>query len=130
MNRFIKIKGVQVIPKILQNVREQLIDEARRQIAKSGYKKTTIRSVANGCGFGVGTVYNYFPSKEALEGISEARSFFPGDPEIAFWAGCIYEKIGQSQEAVPLFVQASATSNGLILDQLKNKQTERNEDLD
>ncbi|MBQ8732151.1 MAG: LicD family protein [Oscillospiraceae bacterium] len=70
------------------------------------------------------------PSKEALEGISEARSFFPGDPEIAFWAGCIYEKIGLSQEAVPLFVQASATSNGLILDQLKNKQTERNEDLD
>ncbi len=79
MNRFIKIKGVQVIPKILQNVREQLIDEARRQIAKSGYKKTTIRSVANGCGFGVGTVYNYFKSKEML-----IASFVADD-----WAICL-----------------------------------------
>ena len=51
------------MPKIIENVREQLLGEAKRQIAKKGYGKTTIRSVASACGFGVGTVYNYFKSK-------------------------------------------------------------------
>ena len=54
------------MPKIIENVREQLLTEARRQIAESGYAKTTIRSVAGACGVGVGTVYNYFKSKEML----------------------------------------------------------------
>ncbi len=54
------------MPKIIENVREQLLSEARRQITDNGYKKTTIRSVAGACGLGVGTVYNYFKSKEIL----------------------------------------------------------------
>ena len=54
------------MPKIIENVREQLLGEAKRQIAKKGYGKTTIRSVASACGFGVGTVYNYFKSKDML----------------------------------------------------------------
>ena len=54
------------MPKIIENLEARLIQEARRQIAEAGYGATTIRSVAKGCGVGVGTVYNYFPSKEAL----------------------------------------------------------------
>ena len=54
------------MPKIIENVREQLLNEAKRQIVENGYKKTTIRSVASACGVGVGTVYNYFPSKDLL----------------------------------------------------------------
>lgn len=54
------------MPKIIENVREQLLTEARRQIAERGYAKTTIRSVAGACRVGVGTVYNYFPSKDML----------------------------------------------------------------
>ena len=54
------------MPKIIQNIREQLLTEAKKQIAERGYKATTIRSVASACGLGVGTVYNYFPSKEML----------------------------------------------------------------
>lgn len=54
------------MPKIIENLEEKLIAEARRQIEKSGYSNLTIRSVAAGCGVGVGTVYNYFPSKESL----------------------------------------------------------------
>ena len=54
------------MPKIIENVKEQLIAEAKRQISEYGYAKTTIRSVAGACGLGVGTVYNYFDSKELL----------------------------------------------------------------
>ena len=54
------------MPKIIQNLKEQFLAEAKRQISEHGYAKTTIRSIASACGVGVGTVYNYFPSKDTL----------------------------------------------------------------
>ena len=54
------------MPKIIENPEGLLIEEAKKQIAQNGYAAVTIRSIAKGCGVGVGTVYNYFPSKEAL----------------------------------------------------------------
>ena len=44
-----------------------------------GYAAVTIRSVAKACGVGVGTVYNYFPSKDAL-----VASYLLGD-----WKHCV-----------------------------------------
>lgn len=54
------------MPKILENVRERVLAEAKRQALEKGYTKTTIRSVAKACNLGVGTVYNYFSSKDML----------------------------------------------------------------
>jgi len=54
------------MPKIIKDLESKLIAEAKRQIEVSGYGGVTIRSVAKACGVGVGTVYNYFPSKDAL----------------------------------------------------------------
>lgn len=54
------------MPKIIANLKTILITEAQKQIEESGYGAVTIRSVAKACGVGVGTVYNYFSSKEAL----------------------------------------------------------------
>ena len=54
------------MPKIIENLHQTLLDEARIQILSSGYAAMTIRSVAKACSVSVGTVYNYFPSKDAL----------------------------------------------------------------
>ena len=54
------------MPKIIENLESRLIEEAKQQIEDAGYGTMTIRSVAKKCGVGVGTVYNYFPSKDAL----------------------------------------------------------------
>lgn len=54
------------MPKIIENLEEKLLTEARKQVESAGYSGVTIRSVAKACGVGVGTVYNYFPSKDAL----------------------------------------------------------------
>lgn len=54
------------MPKIIENLREKLVREAQYQVEERGYSALTIRSVANACGVGVGTVYNYFASKDAL----------------------------------------------------------------
>lgn len=54
------------MPKIIENIREKLLAEAKRQVSESGYSSMTIRSVATACGVGTGTVYNYFPSKDML----------------------------------------------------------------
>lgn len=54
------------MPKIIENVRELLLDTAKKQIKERGYANTTIRSVAGECGLAVGTVYNYFKSKDML----------------------------------------------------------------
>lgn len=69
------------MPKIIENVREQLLAEAKRQIAERGYANTTIRSVAGACGIGVGTVYNYYKSKDML-----IASFMLKD-----WQACLAE---------------------------------------
>ena len=54
------------MPKIIRNLRENLLKETRKMLLKNGYDAVTIRGIASTCGAATGTVYNYFPSKEAL----------------------------------------------------------------
>ena len=54
------------MPKIIENVRGMLLEEAQKQITSNGYESVTIRSIARECGLGLGTFYNYFKSKDML----------------------------------------------------------------
>lgn len=54
------------MPKIIDNLPSRVQEEARRQIKESGYGSITMRSIAEACGVGLGTLYNYYPSKDAL----------------------------------------------------------------
>jgi len=54
------------MPKVIENVKEKLIEQAKKQVLENGYSATSIRSVAKACGIAIGTVYNYFPSKDMM----------------------------------------------------------------
>ena len=54
------------MPKIIPELRERFVAAARRQMLDGEDHDVTIRQVARDCRTAVGTVYNYFPSKEAL----------------------------------------------------------------
>ncbi|MDO4793269.1 MAG: TetR/AcrR family transcriptional regulator [Filifactor alocis] len=54
------------MPKIINNVREHILEEASRILRTQGKKSLNIRSIAHSCDIGVGTFYNYFPSKAEL----------------------------------------------------------------
>ncbi len=54
------------MPKLIENIRERAISEAREILIRDGYAALTIRGIARRLDIGVGTIYNYFPSKEYL----------------------------------------------------------------
>lgn len=54
------------MPKLLENIKERAIDEARQEMLSDGYRAMTIRRVAKELGIAAGTLYNYFPSKDYL----------------------------------------------------------------
>ena len=56
------------MPKLLSQIRENALVETRRVLNEEGYDALTMRTVAASCGIAVGTLYNYFPSKEYLTG--------------------------------------------------------------
>lgn len=49
-----------------ENTREKLLEAAADEFAEHGLAGANINRISTGAGFAKGTVYNYFPSKEAL----------------------------------------------------------------
>lgn len=54
------------MPKQIENVQKKILEVAKYELLKSDYSGFTIRYVAKKCGIAVGTIYNYFPSKDIL----------------------------------------------------------------
>lgn len=54
------------MPKIIDNLKGKILGEAKNQLLTAGYAKMTIRSVAAACKISVGTIYNYFDSKDMV----------------------------------------------------------------
>jgi len=61
------------MPKIIENVKENIIKEGKRLLIKDSYKGLSIRDITTACNIGTGTFYNYFPGKKEL--ISEIFRF-------------------------------------------------------
>jgi AcrR family transcriptional regulator len=54
------------MPKIVPDVRRAAIESFRRRVEARGWKALEVRSLASSCGVAAGTLYNYFPSREAV----------------------------------------------------------------
>lgn len=54
------------MPKIYDDLRETIVQKAKKIIVSKGYSKLNMREVAKTCGIAVGTIYNYFPTKDSL----------------------------------------------------------------
>lgn len=54
------------MPKAIEQVEIRLIDAGRQILLEKGYEAFTMRAVAEACGIGLGTVYNYFKNKSVL----------------------------------------------------------------
>lgn len=124
------------MPKIIENIRERLLCEAKKQILENGYAKTTIRSVALACELGTGTVYNYFKSKDHLiatfmaedwlslinkiktdsteDGKEVLRNIFNTLLEFTIQ----YKSLFSDKDAEKVFVSASLKRHKLLRDQL------------
>ena len=110
------------MPKIIENLESRLMEEAKRQIEAVGYTATTIRSVAQACGVGVGTVYNYYPSKDMLVAsymltdwrdcmeVIQAAGQTSQHPEPV--VRCIYEQIRAFTYRHSAVIQDDAASTG------------------
>lgn len=54
------------MPKQIQDLKENILRCAKKCLLRGGLDALTIRAVASECGVAVGTVYNYYPSKDML----------------------------------------------------------------
>lgn len=54
------------MPKIIKNVREDLLAEGKKELLANGYLNLNIRNITKKCNIGTGTFYNYFKNKEQL----------------------------------------------------------------
>ena len=54
------------MPKIIENLRSELIKTGKSMLIEKGYKALTMREVASISNIALGTVYNYFSSKDEM----------------------------------------------------------------
>ncbi len=54
------------MPKIFKDAKKHILDVSRGIIAEKGFNALTMRDVAAQSGYGVGTIYNYFPNKLSI----------------------------------------------------------------
>lgn len=57
---------MRVTAEVKQRTRDRILDSARRLFSGKGFEHTTTRDIAAAAKIATGTVFNYFPSKEAL----------------------------------------------------------------
>ncbi|MBS7262020.1 MAG: TetR/AcrR family transcriptional regulator [Eubacteriales bacterium] len=56
------------MPKIIENLQAEILLQAKDLLFTEGYTAMTMRAVAARCHVAIGTLYNYYPSKDMLIG--------------------------------------------------------------
>lgn len=97
------------MPKKLDNIREKAIACTREVLETQGYPMLAMRDIASKCGVAVGTMYNYFPSKEYLTGcvvLEDWKIVYEQMTSAATGAGCIGKGLQQIYELMCGFVMS------------------------
>ena len=77
---------MRVTAEVKAETRRRILKAARDRFAKVGFEAATTREIAAAAGIAVGTLFNYFPSKEAIvmamvaEALDKARRRFEAGP--------------------------------------------------
>lgn len=56
------------MPKVIENLQQTILKHSKQLLLESGYAAFTMRAAARRCEIAVGTLYNYFSSKDELIG--------------------------------------------------------------
>lgn len=107
---------VRTVKKPLER-RAEIVEAARYLFQTQEYEKTTMQDVMENLGIAKGTIYHYFPSKEALlEAVVENIV----DTNIEHLQSIIQNAKGTALEKIKLLVEAGnmAVNNPDVLDQL------------
>lgn len=115
---------MQAIPKIIDSLRETLLTEARRMLLTDGGRALTIRSVAAACHVAVGTVYNYFRSKDELmafviledwqQTLTGMREGTADAPDVLSGLRCVYDRLTAFEDLYRDAWRTYAASNDAI----------------
>jgi AcrR family transcriptional regulator len=57
---------MRISPQVKEETRARILDKAAELFLSQGFEATTTRDIAAAAGLAVGTLFNYFPSKETL----------------------------------------------------------------
>ncbi len=66
MSMLIKEVGVRVTQQAKQETRQRILDAGITLFGSKGFDETTTRDISREAGIAVGTLFNYFPAKEAI----------------------------------------------------------------
>lgn len=121
------------MPKIYDDLRNTIVSEAKQLIVTKGYKKLNMREVASLSGVAVGTIYNYFPTKDAL--ISELmyeywREFIGSIQRVQESEADIFEKFrniyGLLESSIDMFkdnwIRAEGVQKAMTQEHYQQKQ--------
>lgn len=99
--------------------REEILEASKDIAARSGFQALNMRSTAKDCGIAVGSLYNYFESKDDLviatieaiwnEIIAEVESTVPA-AGFTEYVEMLYSRIKQGNEKYPHFISVHSLS--------------------
>ncbi|NTV90843.1 MAG: helix-turn-helix transcriptional regulator [Clostridiales bacterium] len=91
------------MPKIIEDAGLNILDTAKRQLFAVGYSRLSLRSIASDCGIAVGTIYNYYQSKDMLiasimlsdwiEALQVMKEKAAAAPDVVSLFSCMYISI-------------------------------------
>lgn len=64
------------MPKLIPDAKIKILSTTRKHLFEKGYDGLILREVADQCGLAVGTIYNYFASKDMLVASIMAEDWF------------------------------------------------------